>query len=252
MVDAGDFTRDLIGRLLRALEYGGPRPVGGAVERLSSLLLDLAKYFIHTAREPRGPQRLALMAVLTARNAAIEGDTATVDAFSRDWLGLSDPARWREAVENALLGDWVQHLGRGLLRDPDLLGLLHRHTRIEHRHLQPLWERRVRGRRLRLLQDPVAEGLVLADLIADPRRFEDTIFAAELADSRLAAVLSGLAPVEAAVAAAYAADPKASWTEAAAAAGHPAPEAFGDRVRRKLKRLGERHTARAHAVAVTR
>ena len=41
------------------------------------------------------------------------------------------------------------------------------------------------------------------------------------------------------------------WTEAARYAGAADPEAYGERVRRKLKRLGARHTARARATTAT-
>jgi hypothetical protein len=102
---------------------------------VGELLLTVAEYL---NRVQRPAMRTAVLAALKARNAAIEGDAGTVDAFSRDWLGLSDPVGWREAVENALLGDWVDHLGRGLLRYPELAELPHRHTAIEHQHLQPL------------------------------------------------------------------------------------------------------------------
>ncbi|WP_461091774.1 hypothetical protein [Streptomyces incanus] len=100
---------------------------------------------------PSAPARVALCAALTARNAAIEGDAETIDAFSRTWLGLSHPAAWREAVEAALLGDWVEALGRGLATDDYVQALLDQHARSEHRALQPLWERRVRGKRTALL-----------------------------------------------------------------------------------------------------
>ncbi|RPE47209.1 hypothetical protein EDD90_10662 [Streptomyces sp. Ag109_O5-1] len=42
-----------------------------------------------------------------------------------------------------------------------------------------------------------------------------------------------------------------TWTEAARLAGAADPEAFGERVRRKLKRLGDRYTQRAAAVRKT-
>ncbi|MFJ3858891.1 hypothetical protein ACIPRL_21905 [Streptomyces sp. NPDC090085] len=194
--------------------------------------------------------REALIAALIARNAAIEGDSVTVDAFSRDWLGLADAEGWRTAVENALLGEWVHHLGSGMLHDPTLRNLLYRHTCIEHKHLQPLWERRVSGRRLRLLHDPVGDGLELADVAIDHRRPEDALLLGELEDSRLITVLRGLTPQEVEVATAWASDPGATWAEAAAMLRHGDPEAFGERVRRKLKRLGARQTERAAAARV--
>ncbi|MBB4928389.1 hypothetical protein [Kitasatospora kifunensis] len=247
--DALAFVRLMVTNTLASGVCVNRARTGTGSSMLGDLLLTLAEY-LNKARRPAA--RAAIMAALKARNAAIEGDAQTVDAFSRDWLGLSDPVGWRTAVENALLGDWVDHLGRGVLRDPDLAKLLRLHSKIEHRYLQPLWERKVHDRRLRLLQDPVANGLLLADLLTDHQRPEDVVLAAELADSRLSAVLRGLAPQEAEVALVWASDQSATWRQAAAAVGHPDPEAFGNRVRRKLKSLGTRHTHRAQQAAGTR
>ncbi|MFI6403056.1 hypothetical protein [Streptomyces sp. NPDC050548] len=154
-----------------------------------------------------GPQlapitREALLAALTARNAAIEGDHATVDEFGRIWLGITRPERWREAVEMALLGDWVDRLGRGVLRDPAVVDLLRRHTEIEHRHLQPLWERKVNGSRVSLLSRPVGTDLTLRDLLVEVRTPEAQVLHGER-ESRVAAVLRRLTPEEATVAATW-------------------------------------------------
>ncbi|GGR00732.1 hypothetical protein [Kitasatospora griseola] len=199
--------------------------------------------------ERQPPTRAALLAALTARNAAIDGDAVTVDAFSRNWLNLSDPARWREAVENALLGDWVDHLGTGALRDPELAALLHRHARIEHRNLQPLWERRVRGRRSVLLSQPIGRDMNVADLLIDLREPDRELLSEELSDCRLAEALRGFAPEEAEVVLAWAGDPDFNWAQAAAMVGHPDPRAFGERVRRKARRIGVRCTTRALAAS---
>ncbi|MCQ4045836.1 hypothetical protein ACFOSC_27840 [Streptantibioticus rubrisoli] len=67
-------------------------------------------------------------------------------------------------------------------------------------------------------------------------------------DPRLDRVFRGLAPAEEAVALVWA-DGGTSWEGAALDTGLPA--AYGERVRRKLKRLGERCTARTVAAAVT-
>ncbi|WP_157031958.1 hypothetical protein [Kitasatospora cheerisanensis] len=98
-----------------------------------------------------------------------------------------------------------------------------------------------------LLSRPVGRDLLVGDLLAERRGPEDEVLARELTDSRLAAVLRGLTRDEAELALAWAADPTASWSRAAALLGHPDPAAFGERVRRKAKRLGARHTARAAA-----
>ncbi|MGW2818254.1 hypothetical protein [Streptomyces sp. NPDC001415] len=194
-----------------------------------------------------GPQpREALVAALAARCAVIDGDTGAVDMFSRNWLGLSRPELWREAVEMALLGDWVQVLGRGCADNPFILDLLRRHTDAEHRALLPLWERRVRGKRTALLSQPVGTAWTVEDLLVEHRTPESEVLAAELADSRLGAVLRSLEPDEASTARAWATTAQ-TWDQAALATG--CPPAYGERVRRKLKRLGARHTARVTTVS---
>ncbi|MGW0188193.1 hypothetical protein ACWDV7_20810 [Streptomyces sp. NPDC003362] len=210
----------------------------GVVARLLLLLLDAL------AEAPSVPARAALSAALAARSAAIEGDADAIDAFSRTWLGLSRLEAWREAVETALLGDWVEELGRGRATDAYISDLLHRHAGSEHRALQPLWERRVRGKRTVLLGQPLGADLTVEDLLAERHTSEEAALAEELADSRLLAVLRGMAPDEAALARAWAAGGE-SWAQAALDAG--LPETYGERVRRKLKRLGSRYAARAAA-----
>ncbi|MFF3608298.1 hypothetical protein [Streptomyces sp. NPDC002463] len=199
----------------------------------------------HAASLPVPVAREAVIAALVARNAAIEGDTATVDEFTRCRLGFARPELWRDAVEAALLGDWVDALGARMSGDAEVMELLGRHARVEHLHLQPIWERKVRGRRLRLLEDPVAEGLTLRDLVPDRRLPEDGVLG-RLKQDRVAAVLRCLSPAERAVAEVYAAS-RMTWYQAAETAGADDPAAFGERVRTKLKRLGKRRQARAAA-----
>lgn len=222
-------------------------------ECLQNLQDGLARFLGRTLLELAGtirrclpwPDRSALREALAARNAAIEGDAAKVDAFSQTWLGLSRPAKWREAMEMALLGNWVHMLGHGTADTPTVVDLLWHHAQAEHRHLQPLWEHKVRGRRATLLGRPVGDGLTLGDLLVAPGTLEDAVLGGEFADSRLAAVLPRLRAEEETVARDWARTGDA-WAQAAAAAG--LPEAYGERVRRKLKRLGAQHTARAAAV----
>lgn len=188
-----------------------------------------------------------LLDALAARNAAIEGDQALVDDFTRTWLGLNHPERWRSAVEMALLGDWVERLGVGWINDSVLADLIRQHAYSEHRQLQPLWERRVRGKRVAILSQPVGDNLALADVIADWRSPEALVVDGEFRDARVAAVLRQLATSEDEVAWDWA---TTGDTWAAAAAGAGRPTAYGETVRRKLKRLGKLHTARAAAATV--
>ncbi|MEU1106601.1 hypothetical protein ABZ408_37445 [Streptomyces tibetensis] len=244
-VDAGNahaFVRFVLWSALKVFATGKAKQDVRITIRIVARLLLLMLEELSTT--PSVPARAALSAALAARNAAIEGDSETVDAFSRTWLGLSRPEAWREAVEIALLGDWTETLGRGLATDAYISDLLHRHAGSEHRALQPLWERRVRGKRTVLLGQPLGADLTVQDLLAQRHTPEDAALAEELADSRLLAVLRGLAPDEAALARAWAAGGD-SWAQAALEAG--LPTAYGERVRRKLKRLGSRHTARTAA-----
>ncbi|WP_055524776.1 hypothetical protein [Streptomyces graminilatus] len=64
-------------------------------------------------------------------------------------------------------------------------------------------------------------------------------------DERLNAVLRGLTPAERVVVFAYTEGEGTTWTEAAAVVGATDPEAFGERVRRKAKRLAAEQTRRS-------
>ncbi|MCB5166519.1 hypothetical protein LG634_16940 [Streptomyces bambusae] len=192
----------------------------------------------------RFSRRIVLGAALAARNAAIEGDHAAVDAFARHVLGIRRPEDCRDWLIDALLGDWVDDLGR-YLTDPELLDILNTHLAMERQRWKPVWDHRIRGQRVGLLQSPLTSTLTLADLAIDHRLPEDDLLADEMSDARLPSVLRGLNPAEAAVARAWAGDPKASWSRAAAAVHEPDPDSAGERVRRKLKRLGKLHTERA-------
>ncbi|MFD4032676.1 hypothetical protein ACFWVP_19705 [Streptomyces sp. NPDC058637] len=191
------------------------------------------------------PARAALLAVLGARNAAIEGDHLAVDTFARDILGIARPELCRDGVITALLGDWVHHLG-SYLTDPELLRILNEYTAAERRRWQPLWERRANGGRVWLTGATIADGITLDDVLPDHRTTEDLALHHQLDDERLRAVLRGLTADEAAVAARWA-QGAGTWVESALSADLPA--AYGERVRRKLHRLGARQTQRAAAVA---
>lgn len=193
-------------------------------------------------------ERLLLQNALVARNAAIDGDHATVDDFSRTWLGLAHPARWRAAVEMALLGDWVDLLRDRAVDDPALRHLLRREADEAHHQLLPLWEHRTRGQRVTLLSRPVGDGLTLADVVTDRRCPEAVLVDDEFQDQRVSAVLRQLAEPEEKVARTWAAGAD-SWVVAAVDSAQPA--AYGERVRRKLHRLGARQAERA-AAAVKR
>lgn len=76
---------------------------------------------------------------------------------------------------------------------------------------------------------------------------DDLVFESGFDDPRIDAVLAKLTVEERRVAMAWAYLYAETWTEAARFAGAADPEAFGERVRRKLKRLGTEYTRRRAA-----
>ncbi|MFD0314611.1 hypothetical protein [Streptomyces flavalbus] len=183
----------------------------------------------------------ALAAALIARNAVIEGNSDTVDAFSRKVLGLEHPARWREAVEMALLGDWVALLGTGTVTKTYVHDQLRRHADVQHRYLQPVWEGRIKGERTVLLAQPVDEARTIADLLVEHWTPEQDLLSKET-DARVSTVLKYLSAEELTMALEWA-EHGGPWPVVANELGWE--RKFGERVRRKLSRLGERHTDRA-------
>ncbi|MGV9422775.1 hypothetical protein ACWDO7_00635 [Streptomyces sp. NPDC003656] len=183
-----------------------------------------------------GP-RPGLLAALTAREAAIDGRDRAVDDFAVAWLGMppKHAPQWREAVSTALLTDWAEALRQPHTADDSVLRLLKRETLAEHRRLQPLWERKTAGHRWQSLDKPIGTGVTLGDLVVDGSSAEDAVLRSLLSDGHVAAVLRQLHADETCVAQEWA-ESGETWRQAAVAAGLPA--AYGERVRRKLKRLG--------------
>ncbi|WP_105973666.1 hypothetical protein [Streptomyces geranii] len=172
-----------------------------------------------------------------------------VDALSVDVLTLPSSERWREAVTTALLGDWCEPLLRTGHLPATAFGALRAEARTLHRQLVPEWRRRIRRGRVLSLDAPLGDGLSLYDLVVYEVDFLAHTAGGVFEDERLNAVLRGLDPVERAVVVAYAEGEATTWTEAAAVAGVADPEAFGERVRRKAKRLAaekQRRSARRH------
>ncbi|WP_329533064.1 hypothetical protein OG568_24170 [Streptomyces sp. NBC_01450] len=200
------------------------------------------------ARAEAREARLAARAV-EARNEAALGNTELIEKFMAVDLGLWRGARWQEPVTTALLGDWASTLyTHGTIRRGALSRLM-REVREIHRQLTPLWRRRCAGERLLSLDVPVLEnGLTLADLVAGGPDPADILTGMLPDDPRVLAVLEQMFPIERAVALAWSRSGTSSWTEAAAmvlaltsqAYVQGGAEALGERVRRKLKRLGRR------------
>ncbi|MER5417726.1 hypothetical protein [Streptomyces virginiae] len=191
------------------------------------------------------PERSGLpgtVRALNARDAVLTGDLARVDAFAARELCLRTGPQWREAVSTALLGDWAAPLDRIGKLHPSALVELRAEARAIHRQLTPLWRRKAGHGRVLMLDTPLGNGATLYDLVGGRPDPEDLILGTE--DARLGAVLSTLAPEERKVALAWAHWQVTTWTEAAALIGATDPVTFGERVRRKLKRLGIEHTRR--------
>ncbi|MET9387948.1 hypothetical protein ABZY09_44915 [Streptomyces sp. NPDC002928] len=101
-----------------------------------------------------------------------------------------------------------------------------------HRQLVPVWRRRTRHGRVLSLDADLGGGLSLYDLVLDDVDL-------------LAHTAGGVYEDERRVVFAYADGQGITWTEAAAAAGATDPDAFGERVRRKAKRLAIEQARRA-------
>ncbi|WP_331753865.1 hypothetical protein [Streptomyces sp. NBC_00826] len=183
------------------------------------------------------------ISALEGQHAAVHGHQDVVDHVGRTTLGLRNAGTsyWREAVSTALLSDWAPLLGENNSR---LLvpQRLKKEAEQAHRDTQPLWERKVNGHRVTMLDTPTAGGLTRADLAADTAEPDDGLLRDTINEPRVREILAELDPDERDVALAYARNPSIrSWTEAARSTGAKDPERFGERVRRRLKRLGDRH-----------
>ncbi|MGK5544995.1 hypothetical protein ACSNOH_09720 [Streptomyces sp. URMC 127] len=187
------------------------------------------------------PKREVLLLALGARNAAIEGRDTVVDDFARNVLGIAQPEQSRDGVIDALLGDWVHQLGR-YLTDPELLRILNEYTAVERRRWQPLWERKVKGKRIGLTGATIGDGLTAEGVLPDRRTPEGLALHYQFGDERVRRVLRWLHPDEAAVAARWAQD-AGTWAESARGVGLPA--SYGERVRKKLHRLAAEQKRRS-------
>lgn len=175
------------------------------------------------------------------------------DDLATETLLLPTGPCWRDAMTTALLhwgvGDAheVTIDGPVVLNVQGGLGWLRDRTRKAHRELTPLWRRKTGHQRVVLLDTPLGdEGFTLYDLVVGSPTAEDLALGALPDDPRIAVVLNSgsLNALDRRVALAWAYWQPNSWAEAAALAGAPDPAAYGNRVRRKLKRLGAEHTRR--------
>ncbi|WP_328974217.1 hypothetical protein [Streptomyces canus] len=161
----------------------------------------------------------------------------------RDVLVKPYSDRWREAAAGALFDDWCSPLqATGHLSNSALSALKTEACR-RHKGLVPIWRRGTRhGRTLSL--DADLGGVSLYDLVAADVDYLAHTAGGGFEDERLTAVLRGLEPAEQQVVFAYTEGEGTTWEEAAAAAGASKPEAFGERVRRKVRRLADEQRRR--------
>jgi len=196
---------------------------------------------------------LELTAVRVRNNLLWPRHTSTepLDDLVADDLLLPIGPCWREAACTAVLewgvgdADEITIDGPVALDVQGGLSWLRGKTRSVHRQLTPLWQRKAGHRRVLLLDTPLgSNGLTLHDLVAGSPAPEEAALGTVPDDPRLAAVLNSLDPQERRVALAFAHWQPNSWAEAAALTGAADPVAYGERVRRKLKRLGAEHKRR--------
>lgn len=150
-----------------------------------------------------------------------------------------------EAAKEALLEDaWLK------AEPENVKKVLLKRIRELHRNHRLIGDTELRHRRIVSLHTPLGQAgsdsdvvLTLAEALADPRSVEELVLSLpEFRDPRIDRVLDKLKPGEREVADLYAVHDGMTWELAAAAAGQP--PAFGERVRRKLDRLGKDFTSR--------
>nr|WSZ11939.1 hypothetical protein OH837_00525 [Streptomyces canus] len=168
----------------------------------------------------------------------------SVQHFLAHTLVLPRSTRWKEAVSTALLGGWCDPLLDTGQLPATALGALKAEARTLHRQLVPLWMRRTRHGRV-LSLDADLGGLSLYDLVVADVDLLAPTAGGVFEDERLNRVLRDLDPAERNTVFAYAEGEGTTWAEAAAAVGASDPAAFGERVRRKAKRLAAEQARRA-------
>ncbi|MFI6341001.1 hypothetical protein [Streptomyces sp. NPDC050535] len=167
---------------------------------------------------------------------------ASVDHIAAEVLMVPRSDRWREAVSTALAGPWCDPLWQSGQLPFTALGALKAEACTVHRRLVPLWRRRTRHGRVLSLDADLGDGLSLYDLVTTEVDYLARTADGVYEDERLNRVLRGLDPLEQQVVFAYAEGEGTTWTEAAAGVAEPA--AFGERIRRKTKRLAAEQARR--------
>ncbi|MFJ5779738.1 hypothetical protein [Streptomyces sp. NPDC093094] len=239
LVDIMDVGKDAV--LLRSVDDG--------VERIPQPSLSAAVAAVRTFQEHRERKSLFrdLELALYIRTAAClqPVEPRVMDVLALKSLALPVSDRWREAVSTALVGGWVDPLEQHGRLPVSALATLRAEARALHRQLVPVWRRRTRHGRVLSLDAHLGGELSLYDLVAADVDLLHRVAGGVYEDERLNAVLRGLDPAERQVVFAYAAADGTTWIEAATAAGATDPDAFGERVRRKAKRLAAEQRRRS-------
>ncbi|MFE4574630.1 hypothetical protein [Streptomyces chartreusis] len=192
------------------------------------------------------PARCEGMADVVTANLGVAAGRATdllLDNVAARVLILPRSPRWREALSTALVGSWCVPLWVDGFLPVTALSSLRAEARAVHRQLVPIWRRRTRHGRV-LSLDADLGGLSLYDLVAADVGLLAHTAGGVFEDDRLNRVLRALNPAERAVVFAYAEGEGTTWTEAATVAGVTDPAAFGERVRRKAKRIAAEQARR--------
>ncbi|MFJ4790815.1 hypothetical protein [Streptomyces sp. NPDC088794] len=184
-----------------------------------------------------------LWAMLWRRSIVRPSHGTLLQLAARD-LVLPYGPQWGEAISTTLLGPWCDPLTATGHLPATTVGALRAEARTRHRQAVPLWRRRTRHGRVLSLDADLGDGLSLYDLVAADTGLLAGTSGGVFEDERLNRVLRGLDPAERRVVFAYAEGAGTTWTEAAAVAGAAEPEGFGERVRRKARRLAAEQVRR--------
>jgi hypothetical protein len=187
-----------------------------------------------------------LMVALMAREDILAGKDELASRFATSALQrrFAPPTRdrrftgdWCTSVTEALLSDWVAPLRKYQSVPPSMLETLRNKVWRIHADLQPIWERRTGGSRVLLLDTPLGTNFTLYDLLAESPSAADMDNGEEPNDVRLRVLLRALSRFDRAVVLAWIHPGVATWADAALQAEAPDPEADGERVRRRVRRL---------------
>ncbi|WP_051740549.1 hypothetical protein [Streptomyces xylophagus] len=178
-----------------------------------------------------------LIRLLNAREGILEDRPWWVESVVSNVLALPQEPLWREAVYTALLGDWPDPLTDRRELTLQAVSVLRAEARTVHRQLVPIWRRRTRHGRVLSLDADLGDGYCLFDLLAAQAGPQLDLIHSARDQQRIGALLRALTPLERHVVLARAAGEATTWTEAAMVCQLEDPQAFGDRVRRKVLRL---------------